>query len=136
MVSNLDTGLTGAFAPFLYFSYNGGTLRTLDDINYAFKPVGKLDEVKHMKLMHLENGFLDLAQNVCELIPESPDRTAALRQLLQAKMSAVQALTHDEMPSMKAQTRLQAKQSMPQTPSENSQTGVNDGKENNDQKNS
>ncbi len=70
-------------------------MRTREEVIHAFTPVGaKLDEVQRMALLKTENAFKDLATDLIDFLPECADRTAALRKLLEAKMTCTQAITH------------------------------------------
>ncbi len=69
-------------------------MRTVQEIEHAFTPVGKLDEPTKSAMLKLQTSFLELATDIEHLVPECPDRTASLRKLLEAKFTAVQALTH------------------------------------------
>lgn len=69
-------------------------MRTAEEVNFAFSPVSKLTEVQKQEILKTEMGFKDLATDLVALVPESPDRTVALRKLLEAKMMMVQAITH------------------------------------------
>lgn len=71
-------------------------MRTAEEAKFAFTPVGKLGVTTTHKILKIENEFRDLALSVVDLVPESADRTAALRKLLEAKMTCVQAISHDK----------------------------------------
>lgn len=77
-------------------------MRTLAEVNYAFTPVTNLDAIQKAKLLKTELAFRELAQQIVDLVPESADRTAALRNVLLAKFTCVQAITHDN-PATKEQ---------------------------------
>ncbi len=69
-------------------------MRTTEEVKHAFRPVGKLGEAKKVNLMHFENAFIDIANDIVTRLPETADRTSALRKLLDAKMTLTQAITH------------------------------------------
>lgn len=69
-------------------------MRNSLEVQHAFTPVGKLDPGAQQRLLHMEIGFRELAQQVVEMVPECADRTAALRKLLESKMTCVQAISH------------------------------------------
>lgn len=69
-------------------------MRTVAEINYAFTPVAKLSEIQRSAMLKTEIAFKELATDIADLVPECPDRTAALRKLLEAKMTCTQAITH------------------------------------------
>lgn len=69
-------------------------MRTADEVKYAFTAVGKLDTGLSQRILRLEIAFRELASEVFDLVPESADRTAALRKLLESKMTCVQAISH------------------------------------------
>lgn len=69
-------------------------MRTKAEVVHAFTPVGKLDTSLTHKIMRVEIAFRELASELTDLVPESADRTAALRKLLESKMTCVQAISH------------------------------------------
>jgi hypothetical protein len=71
-------------------------MRTPEDVTRAFTPVpGKeLSEQQTQGIMLVQNAFLELASTIMIDVPECADRTAALRKLLEAKFTCVQAITH------------------------------------------
>jgi len=48
------------------------------------------------KLQDVSKPFCELARSVCETLPSNPERTVALRKLLEAKDCAVRALLYTE----------------------------------------
>lgn len=46
------------------------------------------------KLQGVSKPFGDLAQHICDTLPQNPERTVALRKLLEAKDCAVRALIY------------------------------------------
>lgn len=54
-------------------------------------------EYQHLKpeLQEHSKAFWALAHHVCNTLPESPERTVALRKLLEAKDAAVRAALYD-----------------------------------------
>lgn len=70
-------------------------MRTSAEVLHAFTPVGKLPPGHTQRLLRMETLFKDAALEIVDLVPESADRTAALRKLLEAKMTCVQAISHD-----------------------------------------
>lgn len=75
-------------------------MRTQDEVKHAFTPVGGLSPTATMKLMKIQAAFKECAEQVLDLVPESADRTFCMRQLLDCKFWAVQAITH-ELPPVK-----------------------------------
>lgn len=69
-------------------------MRTQQEVVYAFTPTSKLSESDKMANLHLQKLFIDAATELIRLVPESADRTSALRKLLECKLMAVHALTH------------------------------------------
>lgn len=69
-------------------------MRTKLDVIKAFSPAPGLSQTQNMKRMKVEAAFKELATEVIDLVPESPDRTAALRKILNAKFECIQAITH------------------------------------------
>lgn len=47
-------------------------------------------------LQKVSKPFCDLARSICETLPSNPERTVALRKLLEAKDCAVRALIYKE----------------------------------------
>ena len=70
-------------------------MRTQEEVRHAFSPVGKLDPAQTARVQKLTVAFNELATEMLDLIPESSDRTSAMRMLLESKFMAVQAVTHD-----------------------------------------
>lgn len=70
-------------------------MRTREEVMFAFTPVGKVSQKQQMCLMKIETAFKDLASEILDLVPESADRTSALRKCLEAKMMCSQAISHD-----------------------------------------
>jgi hypothetical protein len=71
-------------------------MRTREEVKHAFTPVTKLDQVKLSTMLQLQMRFLDLADDIMLNVPECPDRTAALRKLLECKFTCIQAVTHSK----------------------------------------
>lgn len=69
-------------------------MRNREEVVHAFTPNPKLNEIQKQALLRTEMAFKELATEVVDLVPECADRTAALRKLLEAKMTCVQAITH------------------------------------------
>lgn len=71
-------------------------MRSSEDVKFAFTPVGKLSERQKMVMLKLENNAKDLATDILEFVPDSADRTHALRLLLDVKFWCTQAITHEK----------------------------------------
>lgn len=69
-------------------------MRTKEEVVHAFTPVGKLDPSNTQKILRVEVLMRETAQELMDLVPESADRTTAMRKLLEAKMTCVQAISH------------------------------------------
>lgn len=71
-------------------------MNTLDEVKYAFNPVPakQLTEVAKVSIVKIEMAFTTLASEILDLVPESADRTSAIRRILEAKFMSVQAITH------------------------------------------
>lgn len=67
---------------------------TLPQAKASFGAVNKLDQGQTMRLLKLEKAFQSMAEDIFDLVPECPDRTAGLRLLLQAKWTFCHAVTH------------------------------------------
>lgn len=81
-------------------------MRTREEVVSAFTPVVKLSEVQKTAILKLEIAFRDLATDIVDLVPETPDRTAALRKLLESKFTCTQAVTHYKpLPVQSAQAK-------------------------------
>lgn len=70
-------------------------MRTKEETSKSFGPPMKLDAVGAMKMMKLNERFKDIAFEVLDLVPEGANRTAAIRKLLEAKMTCVHAISYD-----------------------------------------
>lgn len=71
-------------------------MRNREEVEHAFTSIGKLDAGGTQRVLRLNVAFKDLAHEIMELAPETPDRTASLRKLLEAKFTAIQAVTHSQ----------------------------------------
>ena len=69
-------------------------MRTLVEAKSAFAAVDKLNQGQTMRLLKLEKAFQSFTEDVFDLVDECPDRTAALRKLLEAKWTLCHAVTH------------------------------------------
>jgi hypothetical protein len=69
-------------------------MKTPAEVVHAFSSVDKLSPGDNMRLLKINARFKDMASEVMDLVPECPDRTVALRKLLEAKFTCVQAITH------------------------------------------
>lgn len=71
-------------------------MRTLLEIKHAFNavPANQLSEGQKMCMLKLTKNIEDLAGDIFEFVPESADRTHALRLLLDCKFWSIQAITH------------------------------------------
>lgn len=70
-------------------------MRTLEEATAAFKPVTNLGDDQRGALTIIESQFLNLVEHVFSEVPATADRAAAVRKLLEAKWTCVQAITHD-----------------------------------------
>lgn len=69
-------------------------MRTREEIIHAFTPAGNLKSEQQIRVMKVSNAFKDMALEIESLVPDCPDKTAALRKLLESKFTCVQAITH------------------------------------------
>jgi hypothetical protein len=71
-------------------------IKTLEDLKRAFHPVASKELTEEMKarITRLEYACVEFGSEIIDLVPECADRTAALRKLLEAKFTCVQAITH------------------------------------------
>lgn len=71
-------------------------MRTRDEVTKAFTPVENkfLTETQKILIQKFGVEFCDLAEKIAIDIPETADRTACLRTLLEAKFMCSQAITH------------------------------------------
>lgn len=69
-------------------------MRYTGDVEHAFSSV-KITPAQGSRVLRTEIAFKDLALEMMQLLPESADRTAALRKLLETKHACVQAITHE-----------------------------------------
>jgi hypothetical protein len=72
-------------------------MKDLDSVLAQFSPVKIVDEVKKHRLMKLENSYKDMAAEILDLCPNNATRVIALQHLLQSKMVATHALTHEDV---------------------------------------
>lgn len=70
--------------------------KTQEDVKKAFHPIPSKELTEEMKarITRIEYAMVELATEVLDLVPESADRSAALRKILEAKFTCVQAITH------------------------------------------
>lgn len=68
-------------------------MRSLAEAKAAFT-AQKLDQGQTMRLLKIEKMFQSNAEDIFDLVPDSPDRTAGLRLLLQAKWTLAHAVSH------------------------------------------
>lgn len=73
-------------------------MRTKEEVDFAFTPVAQLTPSQKQYLYKIELLFKDAANDVIEYVPDSADRTSAIRKLLEAKLMCTQAITHNESP--------------------------------------
>ncbi len=71
-------------------------MRTLEEVKDAFTPVGLMTATQQMRLLKLQNAFIEVATQIVDLVPESPNRTAAIRKMLEAKFTCVQEISHSK----------------------------------------
>lgn len=71
-------------------------MRTLQEVRDAFTPTNKLSPTQGMRLAKLQNSIMECAEAMIEFVPDSANRTAALRKLLEAKFTCVQEITHSK----------------------------------------
>lgn len=74
-------------------------MRTVEDVKKAFHPIPskEMTEVKKASIQRVEFAFENLVTELLDLVPECADRTAAFRKCLEAKFTAIQAITHTEV---------------------------------------
>lgn len=70
-------------------------MRTKAEVKHAFTPSAKLSEVQQSALLKTQMLFQNTADELMDLVPDSADRTAGMRKLLEAKMTFTQAITHE-----------------------------------------
>lgn len=70
-------------------------MRTLEEAKHAFKSVPITDEDQKSALTVITAQFDQLVEHIYNEVPSTADRTAAVRKLLEAKWTCVQAVTHD-----------------------------------------
>jgi hypothetical protein len=69
-------------------------MRTQEEVSKAFEPNEQLSAPQKFHLMAMTKSFQELASEIVQNVPESADRTAALRKLLEAKFSVMHAISH------------------------------------------
>jgi hypothetical protein len=79
-------------------------MRTRDDVVAAFSPVPKalLTPSVLQRIDIVAAACQNLVLELLELVPESADRTAAFRKILEAKWTCTQAITHEPAPNLRA----------------------------------
>lgn len=73
-------------------------MRTAKEVDHAFTAVKKLSPSQTQRLLNMEVRFKEMATDILDQVPESADRTSALRKLLETKMMCSQAITHQKSP--------------------------------------
>lgn len=100
-------------------------MRTQPEIKYAFEPQ-KLSETQKHLILKTEMAFKELAETIIDLAPETADRTAALRKVLEAKFMTVQAITHPgQAPQKVVETPSEPKTETPANGKNNKKTSKN-----------
>lgn len=73
-------------------------MRTRKEVVHAFSPVAKLSPAQKQRMLRVEVMLKEVAEEIIELVPDCPDRTSAIRKVLEAKFNCVQAITHNKSP--------------------------------------
>ena len=73
-------------------------MKSIQEVERAFSSVKKLTDEQEILIEVVQNSFSNLATQLVVSVPLSPDRTVALRKLLESKMMAIQAITHHKDP--------------------------------------
>ena len=75
-------------------------MRTKDEGLKALRAVDPkfIGEVQKQAMLRLQVAVEEFAYAVYDNVPDSADRTAAMRKLLECKFTCVQAITHEEKP--------------------------------------
>ena len=71
-------------------------MRTKEEVVKAFTPISNTEftNVKRQKVTLLQQACIDFAATLIDLVPDSADRTASMRKLMEIKMTCTQAITH------------------------------------------
>lgn len=71
-------------------------MRTTDEALKALRPIDPkfIGEVQKQAMLRLQVAVEEFTHALFENVPESADRTAAVRKLLECKMTCIQAITH------------------------------------------
>ena len=64
------------------------------EILKEFSPTDKLDQVQRQKILNLEVTFKNIASEICDMVPDTSHRSAAIRSLLDAKFYCTHAISH------------------------------------------
>lgn len=82
-------------------------MRSIEEIKRAFQPVSpnQLDAGQKQRMLTVANRAQEFAEEILDLVPDCPDRTHALRLVLDAKFWTVQAITHGG-PTISAQNKI------------------------------
>lgn len=77
---------------------------TREDVLFEFRAVAPnaLSEGQKMRMLKINKNYEDLALDLIDLVPICAHRTAAIRELLLSKWTAIQAITHEKKESASA----------------------------------
>lgn len=83
-------------------------MRTKDEALRALRPIPpkELSEVQKQAMLKMQVAVEEFAHEIFSNVPECADRTAAVRKLVECKMTCIQAITHTgfEKPETKEST--------------------------------
>lgn len=85
-------------------------MRTMSEAMDAFSP-NKCDQTQQQRILHIENSCKELLKDIYDMVPESADRTAGVRKLLEAKMTFVQAISHPPKEEQQSNAKADQKKS-------------------------
>lgn len=73
-------------------------MQTTEEIKRAFHPIPSKEMTEVMKacIQKAEIKFVDLCEELLQIVPPCADRTAAFRKIMEAKFTCIQAITHHQ----------------------------------------
>lgn len=73
-------------------------MRNVEQVRHAFSSQ-KVGTVERQAILNVEKAYEELALTILNQTPDCPDRTAALRKLLESKWTCTHAISHVQVQS-------------------------------------
>lgn len=75
-------------------------MQTSEEVKRAFHPIPakEMTEVMKQCVQQAEFRFVELVEELLQLVPACADRTAAFRKIMEAKFTCIHAITHHQAP--------------------------------------